>query len=66
MKEITPIMRWGEKWVGSWRRTTLEESEGSYRLILAAWASGSEQNGGKVERKIYWPKKGFNISTKNS
>lgn len=43
----------GELW-----RTVLERSEGSYRWASAAGASGSEQDGGRMKRKIYWPMKG--------
>lgn len=47
MKEIALIMRWGEKWVG----LAEEESEGSYRWVLAVGVRGSERDGGKMERK---------------
>lgn len=45
---------------------TPKETEESYRWVSAVLASGNEQDGGRLERKIYWPMKEVNIFMKNS
>lgn len=45
---------------------TLKETEESYRRVSVVLASGNKQDGGGMERKIYWPIKEVNIFMKNS